>query len=623
MAYKSPVTNKYMGSTYAGRVNPGRENELTQLARSLGEFSEAVPRGIAAFKDKKIDEAEKRLEELKVTMSTEELNNYILSGQDSILANKWAVSVVDGQLGRFDAAEAIRSITANGDNYNFETGNRREFYKQFLPDFASKSSSYKNGFGVHFNEWQSRDLLEDATRKAQFRQDSKIRRGVTFLSTAEYETMDEFYAIAQSLNSELPQTDGEKNFFFTNEDINNTIVRLAEFTLQNADSQDDFDRAMSYLTGDRGTSANGTKLGSLKDTAREDVSALIDRIDREKNQFISHNYRQEQYEEEQRVKEFSLAALADIGTANEYKTFKANRDEIAKFNPAAAQALDKLYMVERDIDVDPNVISNFDDKVLYGAYQGNFYQMVDDMRLQGIPFAYLEKFARTYDIAEEQRLKGSGFVFNNNEAYTTSKSLIIQRMQPNFEVEAQMIGGRPVRDTSAYNAASAAATQYMNRQILLFEAQERDRPLTDTDRLDYMEALGKQVLQMFKLEQGLDMNQVFSEPPEMGVTTNPDFREVSQELFENRSTLGNIVEGAVEAGRDMMAGISAEVEPTQFTNQQIADRILSTVPAYLSNNLPLFVQSLRRIDVERLQDAYGLSDKDVMEVLRLINETNG
>ena len=623
MAYKSPVTNKYMGSTYAGRVNPGRENELTQLARSLGEFSEAVPRGIAAFKDKKIDEAEKRLEELKVTMSTEELNNYILSGQDSILANKWAVSVVDGQLGRFDAAEAIRSITANGDNYNFETGNRREFYKQFLPDFASKSSSYKNGFGVHFNEWQSRDLLEDATRKAQFRQDSKIRRGVTFLSTAEYETMDEFYAIAQSLNSELPQTDGEKNFFFTNEDINNTIVRLAEFTLQNADSQDDFDRAMSYLTGDRGTSANGTKLGSLKDTAREDVSALIDRIDREKNQFISHNYRQEQYEEEQRVKEFSLAALADIGTANEYKTFKANRDEIAKFNPAAAQALDKLYMVERDIDVDPNVISNFDDKVLYGAYQGNFYQMVDDMRLQGIPFAYLEKFARTYEIAEEQRLKGSGFVFNNNEAYTTSKSLIIQKMQPNFEAPAQMIGGRPVRDTSAYNAASAAATQYMNRQILLFEAQERDRPLTDTERLDYMEALGKQVLQMFKLEQGLDMNQVFSEPPEMGVTTNPDFREVSQELFENRSTLGNIVEGAVEAGRDMMAGISAEVEPTQFTNQQIADRILSTVPAYLSNNLPLFVQSLRRIDVERLQDAYGLSDKDVMEVLRLINETNG
>ena len=61
MAYKSPITNKYMGSTFAGRVNPGRENELTQLARSLDQFSDALPRGVAAYKGNKIDEAEERL----------------------------------------------------------------------------------------------------------------------------------------------------------------------------------------------------------------------------------------------------------------------------------------------------------------------------------------------------------------------------------------------------------------------------------------------------------------------------------------------------------------------------------------------------------------------------------
>ena len=52
-----------MGSTFAGRVNPGRENELTQLARSLDQFSDALPRGVAAYKGNKIDEAEERLEE--------------------------------------------------------------------------------------------------------------------------------------------------------------------------------------------------------------------------------------------------------------------------------------------------------------------------------------------------------------------------------------------------------------------------------------------------------------------------------------------------------------------------------------------------------------------------------
>ena len=118
MAYKSRVTNKYMGSTFAGRVNPGRENELTQLARTLDDFSDAVPKAVAAYKGKKIDEAEERLEELRTTMSPEELNDYILKGEDKILFNKWSVSVVDGQLGRFDAADAINKIVEQMTNMN-------------------------------------------------------------------------------------------------------------------------------------------------------------------------------------------------------------------------------------------------------------------------------------------------------------------------------------------------------------------------------------------------------------------------------------------------------------------------------------------------------------------------
>ena len=34
MAYKSQVTNKYMGSSFAGRVNPGNENSLTQPVKT-------------------------------------------------------------------------------------------------------------------------------------------------------------------------------------------------------------------------------------------------------------------------------------------------------------------------------------------------------------------------------------------------------------------------------------------------------------------------------------------------------------------------------------------------------------------------------------------------------------
>ena len=86
MAYKSQVTNKYMGSSFAGRVNPGRENELTQLAQSLNQLSDAAPRALDAYKNEQVEKAEEQLEYLKSTMSPEELNAYILKGEDPILS---------------------------------------------------------------------------------------------------------------------------------------------------------------------------------------------------------------------------------------------------------------------------------------------------------------------------------------------------------------------------------------------------------------------------------------------------------------------------------------------------------------------------------------------------------
>ena len=224
MAYKSPVTNKYMGSSFAGRVNPGRENELTQLARSLDTFSDALPQGLQAYKGKKVEDAQERLEELKTTMSPEELNAYILKGEDPVLSNKWAVSVVDGQVGRFEAAHTIRKIVENGEQYNFPEQDRRSFYNLFMPDMSTKSSSFKNGFSVHLNDWMANDLMRDAQRRAEFKQENKINEIVTFYSTAQYENMEEFWTYANSLKSELPSTDGKKNFFASNEDINNDAL---------------------------------------------------------------------------------------------------------------------------------------------------------------------------------------------------------------------------------------------------------------------------------------------------------------------------------------------------------------------------------------------------------------
>ena len=61
MAYKSQVTNKYMGSSFAGRVNPGRENELTQLVETLSATDRALSNAVPKYKQKQVEKAEEQL----------------------------------------------------------------------------------------------------------------------------------------------------------------------------------------------------------------------------------------------------------------------------------------------------------------------------------------------------------------------------------------------------------------------------------------------------------------------------------------------------------------------------------------------------------------------------------
>ena len=91
MAYKSQVTNKYMGSSFAGRVNPGRENELTQLAKSLDQFADAFPRGVSAYKGNKVEEAE----EVEAVEAIEEVKENCCEGKSrlAVICIPWPLRV--------------------------------------------------------------------------------------------------------------------------------------------------------------------------------------------------------------------------------------------------------------------------------------------------------------------------------------------------------------------------------------------------------------------------------------------------------------------------------------------------------------------------------------------------
>ena len=84
---------------------------------------------------------------------------------------------------------------------------------------------------------------------------------------------------------------------------------------------------MSYLTGDRRTSANGTKLGSLASTAREDVNNLINKKLKLKTfSLLVISTDTNNTKEDEQIKDLTKQAIAAIGTENEYDTYSEFRD---------------------------------------------------------------------------------------------------------------------------------------------------------------------------------------------------------------------------------------------------------------------------------------------------------
>ena len=105
---------------------------------------------------------------------------------------------------------------------------------------------------------------------------------------------------------------------------------------------------------------------------------------------------------------------------------------------------------------------------------------------------YLAICKNLCELANEKELTGAPFIFDSNETYVTQKSIALQELQPNFTQSAEVIGGKPVEDTVAYNAAAGAATRYMNRAILAFEESFDGTP-NNLDRLNFMDKLNAQI----------------------------------------------------------------------------------------------------------------------------------
>ena len=122
MAYKSRVTNKYYGSTYGGRPNVARSNELSQIVNTLSNITPALEQYSQNYITDKKKIATDKLQELYASgLNADEISKQVLSGQHKELTNMYAESAIHAQNGRFKAADVIAKITADLDNYDHTT----------------------------------------------------------------------------------------------------------------------------------------------------------------------------------------------------------------------------------------------------------------------------------------------------------------------------------------------------------------------------------------------------------------------------------------------------------------------------------------------------------------------
>ena len=187
--------------------------------------------------------------------------------------------------------------------------------------------------------------MKDADMRAQKATEDKFQSALQFLDNTVID-MEEYWSTVNSLNSQLPSTDGQENYFFATDELNDLALQHATFIVQNATEVAHFDKAMQILTMDRGVGKNGQKLGSLINTKRKDVGALVNSISQERFRFETRAIQKQEWEDKETIKNILVSTFDGLDLRDE-AAIAESRKQIQLINPEMAATFDRLINLER------------------------------------------------------------------------------------------------------------------------------------------------------------------------------------------------------------------------------------------------------------------------------------
>ena len=627
MAYKSQVTQKWIGSTNKGAVQhiDARKTEMGQIVSALrNDLTPAMNNYSDKYIERKQDAAKAKMLELNASgMSVEDIHKGIMNGEYEELSNQYVKKVVDSHSGRFEAVETIRKIEEAADDYNYKDteGTIEDFWKKHLPNLNEASADFRIGFAAAFNEWAADEKVKDAQLRAEWAHEKKIMNGVKYLDRFAVNDMSTYWDNVKTLNTAMPKQNGEKAYFFDNDEMNEVAMSHAEWILATATDSDELDVAIQILTSDRGKGSGGNNLGSLISTRDPAVADLLDKINVRQANLVQKERQNEVYEKNKKIEEVYADAMKGKVVGVDEKSGEEiirpyNTDELNAIIDKELKGLGDLNVVEnfrkffsesREIDNNPNVSNGFMMEIAEGRFS-TYSEMIAEMTKRGIPNSKLATANARWTTYMSNKDKGISPIYIEKVVYSANMT----------QIEKDIVTSFTDKETNiTANGAQAAvfnAQNYMKDEILTYEAdflKKEGRLPNHEERRKYMKELGEHVMEVFRNTQEIAPTELIPMKEKEEIETKTEDLRETKQVEEKAEQIKANVKALVDSGT-----ISV---PTTATDPRFNDYIPFNEPSledfYEKDVKPVVTEYVKQILDNVGLDASYFGDLDLEKSL--------
>lgn len=502
MAYKSRVSNQYMGAGFAGQVTSARTTDATDLINTLSEISPKLEKIGATYVEEKNKAAEQKIKELFLTKDPATVRDEILSGQHPELSSQYVQKTVSFHTGKHEAALAISEIEKNKNQYDFRDPNQNlsSFYKQFLPDFKDKNASYALGFASIFNEYKANAAIKDGQERSKYAQEKKIEQGVVILSAAKgTDIIDQ----ANALKIKVPPEEGGKKprELYTNEEVNDVIIAWAKNKLSTARTPEEIDEALLVLKTPRQKDSDGkTVVPSLYDTKRNDVSDLVQKLNVKRVSLENQSRADKQYKRNEDKSNIWLQSVTpkSDGTMPTLDEINKLGEKLKLIDPSDVSGYSNFIAYHKQdpkdrVIVDPAIVTKFNLNIARGEYEtkNDLINAYVSLGITGGLDKYLQRWRLEY--ADRGKTKA---VFDVDSNYINGKKGLEEILKVKYPKDALGNTQFPVKFD--------AAKDWYDEQVLLQEEEWKSKGVTPTnsERRAFALQLKKDASELFSPAEG-------------------------------------------------------------------------------------------------------------------------